>query len=320
MSPRRSLAALLLATTLSLGAASVPAQAPAPLTVKNLGWRFVEFIDATQGLPLDQRVARFKAEVAVEFPAFYLPPPNADAERKAKWDTLLANSIEKFPDIRAEYERKLRAFDGDLARNLARFREMFPGFTPAHSIYLLHSLNRMDGGTREFDGKPYLIFGADMMARVHKGWASETPFFHHELFHVLHEPYLGACEAIWCGLWTEGLAVHAAATLNPDATEPELLLDFPAGMAGATRARQAESFKALLAQLDLVDDDIAGELFSTRRAPAGGDLPLRRGYYLGWLVAKEIGRTHDLPNLARMPASQVKPLLRQAVEKLARGG
>lgn len=320
MPPRRTLAALLFATGLTLAAGPVSAQAPAPMTVENLGWRFVEFVDATRDLPIEERVARFKAEVAPIFPAFYLPPPDADAELRAKWDKILANSIEKFPAIRADYEAKLREFDSDLARNLARFRQTFPDFTTDHSIYLMHSLGRMDGGTREFDGKPYLIFGADMMVRIHKGWGSEAPFYDHELFHVLHQPLIGQCDAIWCSLWIEGLAVHAAATLHPDATEPELLLDFPAGMAAATRARQAESFAALLPQLDLVDDDLAGELFSTQRAPGGGDLPLRRGYYLGWLVAQEIGRTRDLRTLAHMPAAEVKGLVRQAVEKLAKQG
>lgn len=329
MKMRRRPFALLLAAGLALGSALplMPAMAQtgaqtgaateaAGLRVRNLGWDFTAFIDRTADLPPDRRVALFKQEVAPLFPAFYGPPADADAETLARLDESLSRHIEKFPAIRAGYETKLREFDAGLTRHLARFRETFPDFALRHEIYLLHSLGQMDGGTRELDGKPYLIFGADVMVMAHKGWTSEAAFFHHELFHVLHEPNLGPCDAVWCSLWTEGLAVYAAARLNPGATEDELLLTFPDRTAAKTRERLAESWAALLPALDSASDADFGELFSTTRA--GGDLPLRRGYYLGYLAAQEIGRTRDLHSLARLSAAEAKPLVRQAVEALAK--
>jgi TorA maturation chaperone TorD len=44
------------------------------------------------------------------------------------------------------------------------------------------------------------------------------------------------------------------------------------------------------------------------------DLPARSGYYVGYLVARELGRTRSLPELARM---QGRPL-RDAIEVVLR--
>lgn len=325
---RPLIARLLLSTILTAGAAGAalaaePAASPAPvmageMAVKNLGWDFGRFIDATVDLPIEQRVARFKTDIVPLFPEFYAPPADADAEALARADKRIARAIENFPRIRVGYEAKLTQFDTELSQHLARFRQTFPGFVSNSATYLLHSLGQMDGGTRELDGKSYLIFGADMMAVVHKDFRSEAPFFHHELFHVLHQQKLGECDAVWCPLWTEGLAVHVAESLNPGATEDELLLAFPDGMAGNVRQRLGDSMTDLLSHLDSKDEAVMYELFSTQRAPGGGDLPLRRGYYLGYLVAKEIGRTHDLRAMASWSAEQAAPIVKAAVEKLAK--
>ncbi|MBP7338939.1 hypothetical protein [Niveispirillum sp.] len=322
------LSRLLLATALITGVAGPSAAADlssrhAPtgeLTVKNLGWDFVRFIDATADLPLEQRVARFKTDIVPLFPEFYAPPADADAEALARADKRITKAIENFPRIRAGYEAKLTQFDAELSQHLARFRETFPGFVSDRATYLLHSLGQMDGGTRDLAGKRYLIFGADMMAAVHKDFTSEAPFFHHELFHVLHEAKLGPCEAMWCSLWIEGLATYVAGRLNQGASEAELLLTFPDGMAGKVRERLADSWVDLATRLDSQEEDVFFELFSNSRNPAGGDLPLRRGYYLGYLVAQEIGRTHDLRDMAAWPAEKAAPIVKAAVEKLARQG
>lgn len=324
MAMRAQKIAILLTSCLSLYA-GMPAgialaQTPPPVTasgdirIENLGWDFVTFFDRTADLPIDQRVARFKQDVAGKFPDFYAPSKD-DAKGQARFDQSIAESIDEFPAIRDRYIAKLKAFDAGLAQNMAKFKQTFPDLKAQHEIYLLHSLGQMDGGTRTLNAKPYLIFGADVMVTAHEGWKDEAAFFHHELFHVLHEPNLGRCEAMWCPLWIEGLATHAASTLNPGASEAELLLYFPAGMADLTRAKLAQSWNALLPVLDSQSEEVYSELFST--APGTDGLPSRRGYYLGYLVAQELGSTHDLRQLARMKAAEVEPLVKQAVAKLA---
>lgn len=307
-------AAKLLAGILVAGGCATAAPA-ADLQVRNLGWEFVSFMERTEKLPLDQRVAAFKRQVGAQFPAFYEPKGDDPEKAQARFDKAIANAIERFPTIREAYIGQLTMFDSRLSGYLSSFHRTFPDFAPTSEIYLLHSLGQMDGGTRNYDGQRYLIFGADVMARVHQNFRSEAPFFHHELFHVLHEPALGPCDELWCALWTEGLAVHVAATLNPGSSDDELLLSFPDNSAAQTRKRLTEAWSDLRAKLDSTDEGIYGELFSSSRH--SGDLPLRRGYYLGYLVAQEVARTHDLQTLARLPAADVKPLVRQAVEALA---
>ena len=71
----------------------------------------------------------------------------------------------------------------------------------------------MDGGTRSVKGQRYLVFGADVMARVTTP-GRERPFFHHELFHVYNEKFFSECDPLWCALWMEGLAVYVSERLN----------------------------------------------------------------------------------------------------------
>src|SRR6187455_2405540 len=103
-------------------------------------------------------------------------------------------------------------------------------------VYLLHSLGEMDGGIREFGGKNYLIFGADVIARMHDAHTL-TPFLDHELFHVEHVRYFPECGAVWCALWIEGLATYAAKVMNPGADDQQLLLTSPEPIRAAVDAR-----------------------------------------------------------------------------------
>ena len=56
---------------------------------------------------------------------------------------------------------------------------------------------------------------------------------HHELFHLYHSRAFEGCDAVWCGLWREGLAVHVAAELNPGASDAELVLTMPVPLRAA---------------------------------------------------------------------------------------
>jgi len=104
--------------------------------------------------------------------------------------------------------------------------------------------------------------------------------------------------------------------LNPDAGEPALLLDFPHGMPAATRAQLQASFTHLEQVLDSRDAATWAGLFRLRSDDAAG-LPQRRGYYLGYLVAREAARTRDLHTLARLDCDGARALVRSTVQALA---
>jgi uncharacterized protein YjaZ len=173
----------------------------------------------------------------------------------------------------------------------------------------------MDGGTRLTGTENVLIFGADVMGRAHP-YTDEEPFFHHELFHVYHARTFGGCEQVWCSLWTEGLAVYVAKSLNSDATPEQLLLTVPEDIPAAVDANLRE---AVCTVRDRLDSSAAGDtaaLFSFQRQTA--HLPPRYGYYVGYLVAREAGRRHTIQELAHMDQVTARPIIEASLARLAR--
>jgi hypothetical protein len=310
-----AVAALLLTMAACVATAATPPGTPSEkLAVVDIANDYVAFWDATQGLPTAERVARFKRDVAPAFPAFYGIGRYGGRITQDRQDARIANAIETFGPIRDAYRAKAASFAQDVAAAMPAFLAAFPDFKPEVTVYLLHALGEMDGGTRTFDGRSYLIFGVDGIVRYHTG-SRESAFFHHELFHVHHAAHFGDCEAVWCGLWQEGLAVHVASALNPGATPTELMLDLPAGLVPDTERRLVASLQQLRAVLDSTDRKHISGLFSGGEADGTG-LPARRGYYLGLLVARELAKGRDLDALAKLPVWQAQPLVAEAVDAL----
>jgi hypothetical protein len=172
----------------------------------------------------------------------------------------------------------------------------------------------MDGGTRELPQGTRLIFGADMIRQLYQG-VSVQPFFHHELFHLLHSRTFPECEPVWCSLWTEGLAVYVASRLNPQASDRELLLTVPVPLRGAVEGDRAAAICPVLRNIESADRSVYRSMFMGGTPGAG--LPPRYGYYVGYLVAQEAGRTRSLRQLAAMRPAEVRPLVAQILRRLA---
>ncbi|MFO1311383.1 MAG: hypothetical protein U1F41_04890 [Burkholderiales bacterium] len=152
------------------------------------------------------------------------------------------------------------------------------------------------------------------MARLYAP-GDERPFFHHELFHVYHARFFAGCEAVWCALWSEGLAVRASEFLNPGATDAQLLLDTPRPIRSEVEARRRDAVCAVRARLDSKAPEDYAPLFTGRRALDG--LPPRFAYYVGYLAAREAGRTRSMAELARLSAEDARPVLDAALASLA---
>lgn len=289
------------------------APAPAPYRVVDFTDEFDALYLRTEGQTPDMRVAAFRAEIAPLFPEFY------GRERFAhrtddQYNARIARTFERYPTLRDRFLARAAAFESLLAPAYNSFARAFPDVGDVGDIYILHSLGEMDGGTRSFGDRVYLIFGIDVMTNAH-AFEDETPFFHHELFHIYHQRRFAECAEVWCSLWTEGLAVHVAATLNPGATPSQLLMDVPEPIPGPVDANLHEAVCAVRARLDSRDDADMGALFSFRRL--NERLPPRFGYYVGYLAARELGRTHTLQQLADMNHAQVRPALEAALARLA---
>jgi len=278
--------------------------------VRNFAPGFVTVYDSTAQLPMPARVAAMRGLLMAEYPEFY------GRRKPEQLDKKVQQAIEGFPKIRTAYLDKSEKFGAALDQHMRTFNRVFPKYENATPITLVHSLGEMDGGPRELNGRIHLVFGADVMAETNPD-GNSAPLFHHELFHLLHRQKF-ACDTdgIWEPLWGEGLAVYVSEVMNPGANENELLLNFPRGMAANTRAVLPAAWAQLQTVLDSTDEKLAQELFTM--SGKATTLPVRRGYYLGYLVAKEAGKTRDLATLAALDCKQVRALVGETVGKLAK--
>jgi hypothetical protein len=217
----------------------------------------------------------------------------------------------------AAYDARLRR---DIPMAEAKFRAAFPDFRCNFAIYLAPTFGQMDGGGRIVAGRPALVFGVDTVAGF------ETPeqlpvLFAHELFHRYHAQAAGfgdddnADAPVWRTLWTEGLATYVSATLNPDRPLADALL-LPRDLEAQPRPILPRLAAELAARLDAVDPAFTGEYFQYHDATATArGVPWRAGYYVGYLVARDLGRSRSLNELAHL---QGEPLRRAIGESLAR--
>ena len=273
---------------------------------------FAAYYDQTARFDRDARVAAFYAQVAPLISGFYEPIRQASAASDP--DRYLIAALADYPTHRHDIDLARQRFAALFGPARRSFEAAFGSLRGTPPIYLVHSLGSMDGGTRELADGTHLVFGADMIARLHLHHDIQ-PFFHHELFHVLHARRFAGCDQLWCGLWEEGLAVYAAHTLNPRATDEELLLTQPEPLRAAVDSHRREAICATRSHLESQNPAHARAFFSSGRL--NENLPPRFGYYVGYLVARDIGRTHTLRQLAAMTPSEVRPLLDAALARLA---
>ena len=239
---------------------------------------WLAFHDATEGLPMAQRTAAFDRDVATKFPGFF----------RDRYQTAEDKAASK------------PASSGASMHSTTCAMPLSPGMThsPAHSARMSRASLKSFPISRTQCRSPLSIRLARWMAERARSvtgngsssgsmpWCNITrpesdgrAFFAHELFHVYHGDHLGACDAVWCSLWSEGLATHVAATLNPDATEQDLLLNIPAEMSTGVRAAPGAVARDLLRVFDSEDPADYSPRFTSRKDASG--LPPRRGYYLG---------------------------------------
>lgn len=296
------------------GAAAAPASSAEPFyTFIDLTDDYVSFYDRTQGMETAPRVAKFREEFNKLFPGFYDPARHEDTEED--YAKFVAKSFDNFPAIRERFLQVAASFETSMSPARKSFVRAFPDVVPIGEVYLLHSLGEMDGGRRTIGEKNVLVFGADVMARVHN-FTDEQPFFHHELFHVYHGQFFKGCKKVWCALWNEGLAVHVAHALNPSANDDQLLLTRPLPIRAAVDANLKDAVCAVRARLQSEDKNDYAPLFRGDKR-LNDTLPARFGYYVGYLAAREAGRTRSLQQLAHLSVEEAEPVVASALAALA---
>jgi hypothetical protein len=312
---------MLLPRTLTLGLLlllSLPALAtPKPTyTVKDLTPTFWRFWDKARGKPEAEQLRLLREHVVATHPDVYTaevltldPSRPLDEELARRWPRFLS-----FAGKHLDSARTLSAsLKKDLPHYEARFRRTFPDLAYTGEVYFLASLGAFDGGTREVKGRTALLFGVDVIAAIYGEKADLESFFDHELFHIYHQqfPDPELEDTVARALWKEGLATYVAAALNPETPE-SVLFGLPADMPGQARATLPKLAAELRARLDSKSPEDYKTFFLGHSQRT--DIPARSGYYVGYLVARELGRTHSLPELARLRG----PPLREAIESVLR--
>ena len=296
-------------------AAAAPTQAGGSSNLKlvDLTDDFALVWDRTAKLDDAARVAAFKAYFDPIIPGFYSHERHGLPDA-SKYDPHLLKALKEFPAQRAAIEDMSRRFTSLLAPAEQSFEREFGAMTGFRQIYLVNSLGEFDGGMRELGGKGYLMFGADMMAQIYAG-KSVQPFFHHELFHLYHSRTFRDCPRVRCNLWNEGLATYVSHRMNPGATDDELLLTNPVPLRAAVEANKAEAICAVAERLESTETRANRALFSSGKL--NERLPSRFGYYVGYLVAQDLGRSRSLKALAAMTADEVAPLIERSLAGMA---
>lgn len=279
---------------------------------------FATFHDATRTMPEKDRVALFRQRFGKLFPGFYAPSPGQSDEQ---FERTIAGSLNRFDAIRADYEKVERQFPIAYAAGIRHFRAQFPGFRPVLPVWFVHSLGRMDGGTRTFNGKTYMIFGADVIAKIHTD-GTIGPFLDHELFHVENGQWFKDCvpdTTVWCSLWQEGGATYAASVMNPGADDHTLMLDLPKPIRPAVDAQWPLALCTIRRDLDKGDEATYASYFF------GGDrqqvFPSRWGYYVGYRLMQRVGKRHTLAEIDRMDhAAARKEIDRELRAMIAEAG
>ncbi|MES2989368.1 MAG: DUF2268 domain-containing putative Zn-dependent protease [Pseudomonadota bacterium] len=302
--------ALVVAAAIAIAAPASAQQAPA---FTSLTQQFDDFFTETAAMPMPERVKLFRARFNALLPGFYAPRNGATEE---KYDLKVERNLTAYPGQREKFLKAASEFSAAYVSGNTRFLRFFPDYAPTMPIYLVHSLNEMDGGTRELNGKVVAVFGADVIARIHDS-ATIGPFLDHELFHFHHARYFPDCEALWCSLWQEGLAEYVAGAMNPGADDRALMLTIPRPIRPEVDAKFAAAICYTRAKLDSTNQDDYSEFFYGQSIPAAV-YPPRFGYYIGYRVAQKMGEGRTLDQLARMTGAEVKPALLKALDSLAK--
>jgi hypothetical protein len=161
----------------------------------------------------------------------------------------------------------------------------------------------------------------DVIAAIHPR-GELGAFFDHELFHAYHRQITGTMTAgmgapLYLALWEEGLATYVSAVLNPKASESEIL-GRPKDLAQRACPLLPRVAREMLQNMDSTSAEVYESFLLGRSARK--DIPPRSGYYLGLLVARQLGENRSLQELATLDGESLRATVRRVLEEIANRG
>jgi hypothetical protein len=299
----------------------LPMAAQAACPVVDTFAAFMDLSARTAGLPDAAQAQAFRDDYLAKHRDLYAPevmplPVGAALDVRA---------LKAMARVRAHPE--WRAFDAGLAQAFgqvaARFAGELPDFRCDFPVYTTETFGFMDGAGRDVAGRPALVFGVDTIAG---SWTPQAlpVFLSHELFHRYHFQAAGFSDdlaerdLIWRAMWAEGLATYASARLNPSNPLSDVLM-FPKDLEARAKPLVPQMAAELLASADEVDARTFAKFFMAGDAQARqAGWPSRSGYYIGYLVAADLGRTRSLGELAHMQGPALRAAIGEALTRLSR--
>jgi hypothetical protein len=290
---------------------------------QNLMPEFSKFVAATGELAPQARAEAFVERFAAKHPDFYSESMFGSREKMTSRAVRLFDPQwkPKYPGARPitldDVVATGRTITADYGRIEATFRKAFPDYRCETPITFGISIYMFDGNqASDTPGKSQMRFGVEMITLLHS--QRELPaFFHHELMHIYQAQQIGADvptdaeQPVSWALWNEGLASYVSWKLNPTLTAPEIFW-IPRDMEAQMQPKLAAAARLMLADLD--GHEGYSRWFMADSSPPG--LPVRAGYYLGYLMAKHLDHG-DLAALARMSPREVKVEARKFLEAVA---
>ena len=302
--------------------ASMPvraSQAPgaARCQVVNLMPSFWKFWDAAKDQPQSTQLLLFDEMVVKEHPEVYREGVLSIGSGGPDLTTQIAIFLRGTPANIAAMRKLSDSLEGDLPLYLSDFQRALPDFACQNSVYFLVSLGAFDGAVRSVNGDPALLFGVDVIARIHPQDELRV-FFDHELFHIYHRQITGMAggmgDPLYRALWEEGLATYVSGVLNPQVSE-SAILGRPEDLAARAKPLLSQIARELVQNMDSTSPDVYQTFFLGNSARK--DIPPRSGYYVGLLIARELGQSYSLQQLAEMNGESLRSTMRRILQKMA---
>lgn len=209
----------------------------------------------------------------------------------------------------------------ELPKHEAEFRKTFPDMKWEGTVVFFINFGATDSGTGSSQGRQHLVFGVDSIASTYPPGANLSVLFAHELFHLYHQQFGDPGPPknrskgeipLYSLIWGEGLATYISMRLNPNATTPEIFLNSP--VAADSEKILPRLLKEVRENFDSGAEEVWGPFMAAENNSKG--IPPRAGYYIGYLIAKELGKKMSMRQLAILKGDDLKKRVMKVLIKL----